>query len=68
MLARGGIKGDRAGQAVRALVIHTIGFAAFGAQEPLRESVLTPKAVQEHFVQSLRWLLDGIGHPAGPDA
>jgi TetR/AcrR family transcriptional regulator, tetracycline repressor protein len=67
MLARGGIEGDRARQAIRALIIHTIGFAAFGAQEPLRESTLTPKAVEEHFVQSLRWLLDGIagGQPAG---
>jgi hypothetical protein len=50
----------RARQAMRALIIHTIGFAAFGAQEPLRESTLTPKAVEEHFTQSLRWLLDGI--------
>jgi TetR/AcrR family transcriptional regulator, tetracycline repressor protein len=66
MLARGGIEGDRARQAVRALIVHTIGFAAFGAQEPLRESTLTPKAVEQHFVQSLRWLLDGIagGQPA----
>jgi TetR/AcrR family transcriptional regulator, tetracycline repressor protein len=60
MLARGGIEGDAARQAMRALIIHTIGFAAFGAQEPLRESTLTPEAVEQHFVQSLRWLLDGI--------
>jgi TetR/AcrR family tetracycline transcriptional repressor len=60
MLARGGVEGERAREAMRALIIHTIGFAAFGAQEPLRESTLTPKAVEQHFAQSLRWLLDGI--------
>jgi TetR/AcrR family tetracycline transcriptional repressor len=60
MLARGGIEGDAARQAMRALIIHTIGFAAFGVQEPLRESGLTPQAVEQHFARSLRWLLDGI--------
>jgi TetR/AcrR family tetracycline transcriptional repressor len=60
MLARGGIEGDAANEAMRALIIHTIGFAAFGVQEPLRESTLTPKAVEQHFVRSLRWLLDGM--------
>jgi TetR/AcrR family tetracycline transcriptional repressor len=60
LLGRGGIEGGAARQAMRALIIHTIGFAAFGAQEPLRESTLTPKAVEQHFTQSLRWLLDGI--------
>jgi len=64
MLARGGIEEGAARQAMRALIIHTIGFAAFGAQEPLRESTLTPKAVEEHYVQSLRWLLDGIAQSA----
>ena len=64
MLARGGIEGDGARQAMRALIIHTIGFAAFGAQDPLRESTLTPKAVKHHYVQSLRWLLDGIAAEA----
>ena len=69
MLARGGIEADRAQQAMRALIIHTIGFAAFGVQEPLRESTLTAKAVEQHYVQSLRWLLDGIATPTrSPDA
>jgi TetR/AcrR family transcriptional regulator, tetracycline repressor protein len=68
MLARGGIEGDAGRQAMRALIIHTIGFAAFGAQEPLRESTLTPKAVEQHFVQSLRWLLDGIATRRCPGA
>jgi TetR/AcrR family tetracycline transcriptional repressor len=65
MLARGGIAGDAASQAMRALIIHTIGFAAFGVQEPLRESTLTPKAVEQHFVRSLRWLLDGMAARRG---
>jgi TetR/AcrR family transcriptional regulator, tetracycline repressor protein len=60
LLVRGGIEGDAARQAMRALIIHTIGFAAFGAQEPLRESTLTPAAVEQHYVKSLGWLLDGI--------
>ena len=64
MLARGGIEGDKAGEAMRALIIHTIGFAAFGAQEPLRESTLTPHAVAQHHAQSLGWLLDGIAAQA----
>jgi TetR/AcrR family transcriptional regulator, tetracycline repressor protein len=68
MLARGGIEGDRAREAVRTLIIHTIGFAAFGVQEPLRESTLTAKAVEQHYVQSLRWLLDGIATRRSPDA
>jgi TetR/AcrR family transcriptional regulator, tetracycline repressor protein len=65
MLARGGIEGDPASQAMRALIIHTIGFAAFGVQEPLRESTLTPKAVEQHFLRSLRWLLDGMAVKRG---
>jgi TetR/AcrR family transcriptional regulator, tetracycline repressor protein len=65
LLARGGIEGDEASQAMRALIIHTIGFAAFGVQEPLRESTLTPKAVEQHFVRSLRWLLDGMAAKPG---
>jgi TetR/AcrR family tetracycline transcriptional repressor len=66
MLERGGIEGDHARQALRALIIHTIGFAAFGVQEPLRESTLTPKAVEDHFTQSLRWLLNGIAETQEP--
>jgi TetR/AcrR family transcriptional regulator, tetracycline repressor protein len=62
LLARAGIEGEPARQALRALIVHTIGFAAFAVQDPLSptETVLTPRAVEEHFVKSLRWLLDGV--------
>jgi AcrR family transcriptional regulator len=62
LLARGGIEGEPAREALRALIIHTIGFAAFAVQDPLAptETVLTPPAVEDHFAKSLRWLLDGV--------
>jgi TetR/AcrR family transcriptional regulator, tetracycline repressor protein len=67
MLARGGIEGDAATEAMRTLIVHTIGFAAFATGAPLQpaESTLTPKALQDLFARSLSWLLDGIagGHP-----
>jgi TetR/AcrR family transcriptional regulator, tetracycline repressor protein len=67
MLARGGIEGDSAVEAMRTLIVHTIGFAAFATGAPLQpaESTLTPKALQDLFARSLSWLLDGIagGHP-----
>jgi AcrR family transcriptional regulator len=70
LLARGGIEGEPAVQAMRTLIIHTIGFAAFAVQDPLTpaagESTLTPAAVEAHFTQSLRWLLDGIAGTARP--
>jgi TetR/AcrR family tetracycline transcriptional repressor len=68
MLARGGIEGDRAIEAMRTLIVHTIGFAAFATGAPLQpaESTLTPKALEALFARSLSWLLDGIagGQPA----
>jgi TetR/AcrR family tetracycline transcriptional repressor len=67
MLARGGIEGDPAIEAMRTLIVHTIGFAAFATGAPLQpaESTLTPKALEALFARSLSWLLDGIagGHP-----
>jgi TetR/AcrR family tetracycline transcriptional repressor len=68
MLARGGIEGDPAIEAMRTLIVHTIGFAAFATGAPLQppESTLTPKALDDLFARSLSWLLDGIagGQPA----
>lgn len=62
MLARGSIEGDAAVEAMRTLIVHTIGFAAFAVGEPLTpvESSLTPKALETLFARSLSWLLDGI--------
>jgi TetR/AcrR family tetracycline transcriptional repressor len=70
LLARAGVEGEAAVAAVRTLIIHTIGFAAFAAQDPLTpgagETTLTPAALETHFTQSLRWLLDGITRREGP--
>jgi len=66
MLARGGIEGDPAVEAMRTLIVHTIGFAAFAVGEPIppAESSLTPKALDQLFARSLSWLLDGIAQSA----
>jgi AcrR family transcriptional regulator len=67
MLARGGITGEPATEAMRTLIVHTIGFAAFAVGTPLTpaESALTPKALDQLFATSVGWLLDGIAgrHP-----
>jgi AcrR family transcriptional regulator len=61
MLARGGIEGDAAPEAMRTLIVHTIGFAAFAVGNPLSpESTPAPKALDQLFARSLGWLLDGI--------
>jgi TetR/AcrR family tetracycline transcriptional repressor len=62
MMERGGVEPEIAQQGLRALVIHAIGFAAFAVQDP-GDSSLTPEALEAHFVQSVRWLLDGIAAP-----
>jgi len=68
MLARGGIEGDAATEAMRTLIVHTIGFAAFATGDalPPGQSSLTPKALDRLFLRSLSWLLDGIAHDARP--
>jgi TetR/AcrR family tetracycline transcriptional repressor len=70
LLARAGIEGDPAVAAMRTLIIHTIGFAAFAVQDPLTpgagETALTPAGLEAHITQSLRWLLAGIATPGGP--
>jgi TetR/AcrR family tetracycline transcriptional repressor len=62
MLSRGGIEGDAATEAMRTLIVHTIGFAAFATGDalPPGQSTLTPKALETLFARSLSWLLDGI--------
>lgn len=62
MLARGGIEGDAATEAMRTLIVHTIGFAAFATGDalPPGQSSLTPKALERLHSRSLSWLLDGI--------
>jgi len=62
MLARGGIDGEPAAEAMRTLIVHTIGFAAFATADAIgpAQSTLTPKALDQLFATSLGWLLDGI--------
>jgi TetR/AcrR family transcriptional regulator, tetracycline repressor protein len=62
LLARGGIEGDQATEAMRTLIVHTIGFAAFATGDalPAGQSTLTPEALERLFARSLSWLLDGI--------
>jgi TetR/AcrR family tetracycline transcriptional repressor len=70
-LARGGIEGDEATEALRTLIVHTIGFAAFAIADPLSpaESSLTPDTLEALFLRSLGWLLDGIaGERPGPSS
>jgi TetR/AcrR family transcriptional regulator, tetracycline repressor protein len=62
MLARGGIDGEPATKAMRTLIVHTIGFAAFATADAIgpTQSTLTPKAVDQLFATSLGGLLDGV--------
>jgi TetR/AcrR family tetracycline transcriptional repressor len=62
LFRRGGIAGDQATEALRTLIVHTIGFAAFATGDalPPGQSTLTPKALERLFGRSLGWLLDGI--------
>jgi TetR/AcrR family tetracycline transcriptional repressor len=66
LFARGGIEGDPATEALRTLIVHTIGFAAFATGAPLTpaESTLTREALELLFARSLSWLLDGIAAQA----
>ncbi|MGH8965789.1 MAG: TetR/AcrR family transcriptional regulator [Actinomycetes bacterium] len=56
-LAAAGITGDVAGEALRVLIIHTIGSAAFVGPD---ESPVPEAALRRTFDRGLRWLLTGI--------
>jgi AcrR family transcriptional regulator len=67
LLARGGIDGARAREALRVLIVYAIGFAAFATRSPLEidSAVAPPNAeLAANFDSGLRWLLAGIGVPA----
>jgi TetR/AcrR family transcriptional regulator, tetracycline repressor protein len=71
LLARAGITGPRAREALYVLVVYTIGFAAFGTRGPLAlsdETEAPSDDVVANFENGLRWLLAGITPPAGPTA
>ena len=55
--------GGPAGEARRALIVHTVGFAAFATGSPLTpesERPLPPQALHANFSAGLRWLPAGI--------
>jgi AcrR family transcriptional regulator len=55
LLARAGVTGDDAREALRVLIVYTIGFAALGSGGPL-----TVDETGRSFDRGLRWLLAGI--------
>jgi TetR/AcrR family transcriptional regulator, tetracycline repressor protein len=62
-LAGAGITGDPAREALRVLIVYTIGFAAFGGAQD--ERPLPPSELRANFERGLRWLITGIIGSAG---
>jgi len=60
LLARAGVEGERAREALRVLIVYTIGFAAFATRAPVAEPGTTGTQLEENFHSGLRWLLMGI--------
>ena len=63
LLARAGLTGPPAREALRVLIVYTIGFAAFTAQPPLEtadDAGARADELAENFDSGLRWLLAGI--------
>jgi AcrR family transcriptional regulator len=68
LLARADVTGPRAREALRVLIVYTIGFAAFTARGPLMPGdEPEPPTIElaENFDRGLRWLLTGIGAGGG---
>jgi TetR/AcrR family transcriptional regulator, tetracycline repressor protein len=66
LLARVEITGARAREALRVLIVYTIGFAAFAVRPPLEIGPAVGPPGEElaaNFERGLRWLLAGIGVP-----
>ncbi|GAA5111196.1 TetR/AcrR family transcriptional regulator [Pseudonocardia adelaidensis] len=64
-LAAAGITGDAAREALRVLIVYTIGFAAFdGAPE---ERPVPGSELRDNFDRGLRWLIAGITAGEAPD-
>jgi len=66
LLVRAGVRGQAAGEALRVLIVYTIGFAAFAARPPIEtdDRPLATDELLDNFTNGLRWLLDGILHTA----
>lgn len=63
LLARAGVHGPAAGEALRVLIVYTIGFAAFTTHPPIElgtDRALTATEMADNFTNGLRWLLAGI--------
>lgn len=63
LLAGLGVTGTRAREALRVLVVYTIGFAAFATRSPIETGEASHVAGEElgsNFAAGLQWLLDGI--------
>jgi TetR/AcrR family tetracycline transcriptional repressor len=66
LLARAGVSGHRAREALRVLIVYTIGFAAFATRPPFElddAPVLLGEEITGNFNSGLRWLLAGIIAP-----
>ena len=66
LLARGGVTGPRAREALRVLIVYTIGFTAFATQAPLMpedQQEPSTRELAKNFNSGLRWLLSGITVP-----
>lgn len=70
LLAAHRVTGPNAREAVRALLVYTIGSAAFTAQPPIgadgESAGISSAELKGNFERGLRWLLDGIGFTAPP--
>jgi TetR/AcrR family tetracycline transcriptional repressor len=63
LLARGGVTGPRAREALRVLIGYTIGFTAFATQAPLMpedQQEPSTRELAKNFNGGLHWLLNGI--------
>ena len=66
LLALEGVDGPRAREALRVLIVYTIGFTAFATQAPLMPMDQQQPSTGElamNFDSGLRWLLNGIAAP-----
>ena len=64
LLERAEISGAHAREALRVLIVYTIGFAAFAIRPPLETGPVAGPSSEElagNFDRGLRWLLAGIG-------
>jgi len=68
-LAGAGVRGTPAREALRVLIVYTIGFAAFTARTPIAGTDAPPLRAEElrdNFDSGLRWLLAGVlAHTSG---